>query len=333
LPRISGILKQQPDDFVVDEVPAYLPCGEGEFVYLHMQKTGLSGEQMVSLLAAALKIAHQDIGVAGLKDRQAITRQWISVPSKCEPLLSAIDHPGIEILDRRRHGNKLRAGHLRGNRFTIRVRTDEAAAAQTAAAIIPELQRRGFPNYYGEQRFGRDSETLRLGLDLLAGRATPADVPRARRKFLVRLAYSAVQSALFNALLSQRVLAGTVDRVLSGDVLQVVASGGCFRTEEIGVDQPRVDAGELVTAGPMFGPKMLLAADETAAAEDRLLADCGLSRDDFARSASLTPGARRPNVIRPADVQVQPDPAGLALRFTLPSGVYATTFLRELLSE
>lgn len=330
LPGIGGVTKARVEDFVVEEIPAYLPEGTGEFLYLWVEKQGLSAEQLTSHLARDLKIAHQDIGMAGLKDRQAITRQQVSIPAKCEPRLAEIKHEQIRILSVARHRNKLRTGHLRGNRFTIVIRDVAADALEKAVAIAARLREQGVPNYFGDQRFGRDAETLQLGFDLLRGTKHPGNIPRARRKFLLRLALSAAQSALFNQMLAQRMNAGTLHRALLGDVMQVVASRGPFIVEDVAREQPRVDANEITPTGPLFGPKMLCPTGEVGNEEAKLLTECELTADAFTQYANLTSGTRRPYLMRVPDLEVHADPAGLRVEFTLPSGSYATVLLQEL---
>jgi tRNA pseudouridine13 synthase len=330
LPGVAGRIKVQPEDFLVEEIPAYEPCGDGEFLYLWIEKQGLSAEQLVSHLARDLAISHQEIGAAGMKDRHAVTRQWISVPAKCEPLLPRVAHEAIQILEVKRHRNKLRPGHLRGNRFNVLIRDVSPDAPARAQAIGARLAETGFPNYFGDQRFGRDDETLKLGLDLLRGEKRPGAIPRARRKFLLRLALSAVQSALFNRALAERLTEGLIRTVLPGDVMQVVASGGPFIVDDVATDQARCDAGEIVVSGPMFGPKMKQPAGAVAARENRLLEQCGLNPADFSRYDNLTSGTRRPYLVKAAELQLSADPAGLRVEFVLPSGCYATVLLREL---
>lgn len=341
LPRVAGAwtgcggrLKGSPEDFVVEEIPAYHPEGSGEFLYLWVEKRGLAAEQLVSHLARMLQIGHQDIGVAGLKDRHAITRQFVSIPAKCESRLCAIDHPQITLLKTGRHRNKLRPGHLKGNRFSIVIRDIEPAGLERARAIIPELASRGGANYFGEQRFGRDFETLRLGWDLLRGTKGPHDIPRARRKFLHRLALSSVQSALFNVWLSDRLRSGRLHQLQVGDVMQVTASGGPFVVEDLDREQPRYSAHETVLAGPIFGPKMKEAQGVTRADEDRLLDRAGLTLDSFLRYPHLTSGTRRPALVWPTDLALEEvDASSLQIDFTLPAGCYATVLLRELMGE
>ncbi|MFN6106258.1 MAG: tRNA pseudouridine(13) synthase TruD [Planctomycetaceae bacterium] len=341
LPRVAGAwpgcggrLKGSPEDFVVEEIPAYLPEGSGEFLYLWVEKRGLAAEQLVSHLARLLQISHQDIGVAGLKDRHAITRQFVSIPAKCESRLCAIDHPQITLLETGRHRNKLRPGHLKGHRFSIVIRDIEPAGLERARAIVADLATRGGANYFGEQRFGRDFETLRLGWDLLRGTKGPHDIPRARRKFLHRLALSSVQSALFNVWLSDRLGTGRLHQLQVGDVMQVTASGGPFVVEDLDREQPRYAAHETVLAGPIFGPKMKEAQGAARADEERLLDRAGLTRDSFLRYPHLTSGTRRPALVWPTDLAIEEiEASSLRVRFTLPTGCYATVLLRELMGE
>jgi tRNA pseudouridine13 synthase len=325
----GGNSKVRAEDFVVDEISAYSPEEHGDFLFLRVEKQSLSSEQLVSILAKCLKTAHQDVGVAGMKDRQAVTRQMISVPARCLPLVESFTHELIRILEIHRHPHKLRTGHLKGNRFSVLIRDVHSDAETRSQAIAQTLQRTGVPNFFGDQRFGRDAETLKLGLDLLSGAKHPDNIPRARRKFLLRLALSAVQSALFNRAVAERMQENLLQQVCAGDVMQVVASGGPFVVLEPAREQPRFDAREIVISGPIFGPKMKQPAGEIAVREARLLQAAGIPPSAFERYANLTPGTRRPYLIWPDDLRMASEPEGLRLEFTLPSGSYATVVLRE----
>lgn len=329
LPGIGGLSKVRAEDFVVEEISAYAPDETGEFLFLWVEKTGLSAEQLVSHLARCLKIAHQDVGTAGMKDRQAVTRQMVSVPFRCQELVNNFAHEQIRILEIHRHHNKLRTGHLQGNRFSILIRNVADDALEKALEIGARLAETGVPNFFGDQRFGRDAETLKLGLELLQGTKTPGAIPRARRKFLLRLALSAVQSALFNRALVERIQEDLLHRVLAGDVMQVVASGGPFVVEDPACDQARFNAREIVISGPIFGPKMKMPAGDVALREARLLADAGIPREAFERFSNLTPGTRRPYLVWIDDLKITGESDGVRLAFTLPSGCYATVVLRE----
>jgi tRNA pseudouridine13 synthase len=331
LPGIGGRLKDRPEDFVVEELPAYEPCGEGEHLFLWVEKTNVAADELTRHIARALRISPRDIGTAGLKDRRAVTRQFVSVPSRCELDVGRIETERIRVLSSKRHGNKLRTGHLRGNRFSILVRETAADGVSNGSRIAEAIARHGFPNYYGDQRFGREGETLRIGLDLVSGRSTPGSIPPARRRFLMRMSLSAVQSAVFNTVLAERIGDRLIGTVLPGDVMQVVASGGPFVVSDVQVEQERFDSRETAITGPIVGPRMTAPQDVPRAREARVLTHWGLSFDDFSRYPKLTSGTRRPLVVWPDDLRVVQGTDGVQFDFQLPSGVYATTLLREFL--
>src|SRR5206468_1840991 len=158
--------------------------------------------------------------------------------------------------------NKLKPGHLRGNRFRILVRDTNPATADGVAAVLDRIRALGLPNYYGPQRFGRGGGTVDLGLQCLAGRG-----PRRVRPFLFRFALSAVQSLLFNDYLARRLADGLYRTVLAGDVMAKWPAGGMFVTKDTATEQARFDAKEIVTAGPMFGKKTYPAEEEAAKRE------------------------------------------------------------------
>src|SRR5581483_10492101 len=159
LPGLGGRLKVELEDFEVEEIPAYEPSGSGEFLYLWVEKRDMGAEYFTRQVARRLEIGPGEVGMAGLKDRRAVTRQWVSVPAGAEPHLARLDGDGMRLLQVSRHGNKLRVGHLRGNRFRILLR-DASADDAALAAVVQRLREHGLPNYYGAQRFGKDGETL-----------------------------------------------------------------------------------------------------------------------------------------------------------------------------
>ncbi len=163
LPGVGGRYKVLPDDFKVAEIPLYEPCGEGEHTYFEIEKRGLSTFDAVNALARALKINSRRIGYAGLKDAQAVTRQTLSVQQVSLEAVLAVEVPDIKILWAKRHTNKLKRGHLRGNKFTLRIRGVPKDAAAQSERILHLLARRGVPNYFGEQRFGMRGNTHILG--------------------------------------------------------------------------------------------------------------------------------------------------------------------------
>jgi len=170
-PGIGGQLKAKPEDFFVEEMPLYLPCGEGQHVYVEIEKRGLSTHAAISKLAHALKISTGAIGYAGLKDAQAVTRQTLSINQVSPQAVEALDIPNIKILKVQLHRNKLRIGHLAGNRFVLKVRQVSSEALLIASRVLAILEEKGAPNYFGEQRFGNRNNTHRLGEMLVRGDA------------------------------------------------------------------------------------------------------------------------------------------------------------------
>jgi tRNA pseudouridine13 synthase len=162
-PGIGGQLKTEPEDFLVEEIRLYQPSGEGQHVYAEIEKRGLSTYVAVKKIARALKISPVAIGYAGLKDAQAVTRQTISISNVTEQAVKSLNLPNIKILTINRHRNKLKVGHLAGNRFVIRVRQVNREALPIVQAVLATLQEKGALNYFGEQRFGKRNNTQRLG--------------------------------------------------------------------------------------------------------------------------------------------------------------------------
>jgi len=335
--RLRGRIKEEPEDFLVEELPAYLPTGEGEHLYLWIEKRDVSADYLTGQLSRALGISRDAIGMAGQKDRRAVTRQWISIPGEAESRLSTLDELAsqglVKVLSSSRHRNKLRAGHLVGNRFEIRVRTDDASALEMVTHIAERVRREGVPNRYGDQRFGIGDSTLAWGRDLLTGARSAREIEPHRRKSFLRLALSSVQSDLFNAVVQARENQGSLRRALDGDVLQVIASGGCFLTEDLAVDQTRIDSREVIPTGPMFGVKMKSPTGVAFQQEQEILAGSGFELKHFEPYSQLMQGARRALVVYPTDVEVYPDPLGVRLAFSLPPGAYATTVLAEFLED
>ena len=179
LPGIGGVIRETLEDFVVEEVPMYEPCGEGAHVYCQIEKRNLTTFDAVRLVANQLRVRPHDIGYAGMKDAKAVTRQVLSVPGVTEAQAQAVSAPTLSIRWAKRHRNKLKLGHLRGNRFEIRVRNVEQSAADTAQEVLEILGRRGVPNYFGEQRFGSKGETHLPGREMVRG-----DIEAAVRAFL-----------------------------------------------------------------------------------------------------------------------------------------------------
>jgi len=169
VPGIGGAIKQRPEDFFVQEIPLYEPSGEGEHVYCEIEKINLSTFDAIDRLARALNVPSREIGYAGLKDAAAITRQLFSIPGIDESAVGNLHLPQMSVKWAARHGNKLRLGHLRANRFAIKIRHVNPTDVVRLTPLVQALQKRGMPNYFGEQRFGRRQNNHLLGAALLRG--------------------------------------------------------------------------------------------------------------------------------------------------------------------
>lgn len=167
LPGVGGIIKAEPEDFFVQEIPLYEPSGQGEHVYCEIQKTGKTTFEVVNEFAARLNIPRHNIGYAGMKDANAVTRQVISIQGASEEQISALRIPDVEVQWAVRHTNKLRLGHLKGNRFAIRIRQVDATDVVKVEPIITRLVNRGLPNFFGEQRFGTRQNNDLIGAALI----------------------------------------------------------------------------------------------------------------------------------------------------------------------
>ncbi len=334
LPGIGGRIKSSPEDFEVEEIPAYEPSGTGDHLFLWVEKRDLGAEFFLRQIARRLELPLGEIGTAGLKDRRAVTRQMVSVPARVEERVGQLEGDGIRLLAIHRHGNKLKPGHLRGNRFRILIRDTHPDSATLLQPLVEQLRAQGLPNYYGPQRFGRDGETVRLGLALLRGEPPPCSASgrpvNLRNPFLRKLALSAAQSALFNHYLGQRLRDGLFRRVLAGDVMGKWPFGGMFVAQDLETEQRRFEARETVPMGPIFGKKTFRATGEAAQREADVLRAANLPSEAFHGFGKLVQGTRRHNLVYVDDLNVAPAEEGILVTVTLPAGSYATVLLREL---
>jgi tRNA pseudouridine13 synthase len=328
LPGSGGTLKASPEDFRVDELPAYLPSGAGPHLYLHVEKRGRTTRDVLRDLAARLGVSERDAGYAGLKDREAVTTQWLSFLTARDPDPAALAGDGLRVLEGSRHANKLRTGHVRGNRFAVTVRGGELAPARACAAALAE---RGLPNFFGPQRFGADGRNAEVGRAILRGEGTAEARRAARDRFLRRLSISAWQSAAFNRWLSERMADGLFAAALAGDVLKKLESGGTFVCEDPAADGPRVARFEVSPAGPMFGHRLRpVTAGAPREREERILRDEGMTLADLARGGDEAEGTWRAARL-PLAITLEPTEGGYRAAFDLPRGSYATVVMRELM--
>jgi tRNA pseudouridine13 synthase len=326
-PRARGRLRQAPEDFRVEEIPAYAPGGRGEHCFVRFEKTGLTTPEAVARIARALGVDPRGTGFAGLKDRVAIAVQWASFagadPERALALGDSV--AGVRVLEAACNATKLRTGHLRGNRFALRIRAVPEADHPRAAALVDEVARHGFPNYFGEQRFGlggRNLERARRWL-VLGG-------PPPRERFERKLLVSSLQSALFNAVAETRVRDHLLDHAVPGDLLRREDTGGLFTTADLAEAERRVRSFEVSPTGPMFGARMRWPEQDARAREEAALADAGVTREHLAAFERFGAGSRRALRVRPENIALDAEPDSLILRFDLPSGAYATVLLREI---
>lgn len=327
---VGGRVGPEPEDFVVDEVPAYAASGKGEHQYVLAKKRLLTTQELAKRLARAASVHERDVGYAGMKDKYAVTTQWLSVCTKT-PLTKELDlGPGVEVLEVTRHENKLRTGHLLGNRFTITLVGVHEDALERAQAVAERLRRDGLPNYFGAQRFGHGGRNLADALGWLSRGG------RGRGRFEQKLFPSVVQSELFNRYLTARLALGARQLIL-GEVVRLEGAGAMFRVEDVAAEQPRLEKGDLHLTGPMLGPKLRPAAEVALALEQRLTAELGLTEELLAVLGREAPGVRRDLFAPLAELRIEAATGraapALSLSFTLPSGGYATEVLRQLTHE
>lgn len=326
LPGSGGALRRAPEDFRVDEVPAYLPSGAGPHLYVRIEKRGRTTRDALRTLARALGVPERDAGYAGLKDRDAVTTQWLSFPVVRDPDRATLEAEGLRVLEVSRHANKLRPGHVRANAFSIAVRGGDLERARACAGA---LAARGLPNFFGPQRFGAAGRNAEVGRAIVLGEDLPEARRAARDRFLRRLSISAWQAELFNRWLAARLADGLFDRAIAGDVLKKLDTGGLFVCADPAADAPRVAQFEVTPAGPVFGHKLYAAAGDALAREAALLAAEGVRLEDFARAGGEAEGTRRAARLRVAPA-LEPLDDGYRATFELPKGSYATVVMREL---
>ena len=326
LPGTSGMIRVAEEDFQVEELPLYEASGVGEHLYLTVEKRGRTTPEVAREIARGLGAGEREVGTAGLKDKRALTVQRISVKTQA-PAEEAmrLSGPGYRVLAAARHGNKLRPGHLRGNRFRIVVRGVQASALAQAEAIAARLRQIGAANLFGLQRFGKSGDNAALGRGLLL-RET-----QVRDRFLRRMALSALQSELFNRCLAARISDGLFATAVEGDVLKKRGTGGLFVCEDVAADAPRVASGEVDPAGPLPGHSLFSARGEALRREQAVLAEARVDPASFAAGGEEMQGARRPYRIPVEDLRIEPaGPDALAISFALPKGSYAVSVLREI---
>ncbi len=304
LPPLGGMIKYSAEDFIVEEVPSYPASGNGQHIYLTLRRQNLNTDDVIKILKRRFEIPEKEIGKAGLKDKLATTTQVFSLSlganyplEKVREVLAA--ESMIEVLKVERHLNKIKTGHLLGNRFTIKIR--QIKGDEPTIIKIVERLKNGIPNFFGEQRFGSKGDNAAQGLRILKGE-------KSMNHHMEKLMLSSLQSELFNQYLIKRMAEDQLFQQLPGDVVIY--------------DQ---------VTGPLFGDKMLTPSERPKEWEDQVLQESGLTAELF--SHPLLPGGRRPILLVPQELCYRLEADFLELKFFLPKGGYATQLTREFIKD
>jgi len=324
-PRLRGRLRAVPEDFRVREELSFALDGNGEHVWLWVRKRNANTDWVARRLAEWAGVPASAVGYGGLKDRHAVTEQWFSVhlPGRPEPDWTALVDPEFAVLQAVRHSRKLRRGTLAGNAFRIVVRELDGDPAGLAERL-DRVAKTGVPNYFGEQRFGREGGNLERAEALLRGEETVRDHHR-RGLYL-----SAARAALFNAVLARRVAERTWNQPLPGEVLMLSGSHSIFAATELDDTlRRRVAEFDLHPTGPLWGAGEPCSSGPARELEETVAATLPVFRDGLA-SVGLKQERRALRLIVQDATLTLPEAGMAVLCFRLPAGAYATTALREL---
>lgn len=322
-PKSHAKLKFDAEDFCVEEQLAFSLSGEGEHLWLWVEKTGQNTDWVVKQLANFIGLTTREIGVAGKKDRHAVTLQWMSchLPGKADPDFSQFSVAGVKILKAIRHHRKLQTGGLSGNRFSIRLRGLKVEAAELENRL-KQVVEQGVPNYFGEQRFGHDMQNLQQASRLFAGEIRP-------KRHQKSLYLSAARSWLFNLELSERIRQGNWNQAIEGDVFQLDGSQKCFMEILDAQIKQRVAQFDIHPTGLMSGRGSLMSAGQIAELEQQLMADFPLWQKGL-ETFGLKQERRALRVMPQKMTWQWEEDEQLILNFGLPAGSYATMVIREL---
>jgi tRNA pseudouridine13 synthase len=334
LPR--GRIKDRPEDFVVEEIPAYLPSGAGEHVFVRLTKCNVTTLDAVRAIALAAGCDPGAAGFAGMKDKRAVATQTISLqtPRGVDPAdlasrvcLLAIE--GVVLHEATPHPHKLKPGHLAGNRFAIAVHDVARQRVDDMTRALDEVAKMGVPNAFGSQRFGIAGDNAARALAWLRGDERGPSNPRIKR-----LLWSSLQSAVFNAVLDERVRDGTWATPLEGDLIKLRSSGGLFVGTGVEDERERAMRGELSPTGPIIGARMRWPQAAPGELERRIASAVLRGEFDLERTRRLGEGSRRALRMWVQDLrwEIGQDDDGhqatcVRVYFVLPKGGYATMVL------
>jgi tRNA pseudouridine13 synthase len=324
-PIVSGVLRAQPEDFVVEEDLGFAPAGTGQHLLLKVRKRNANTQWVARELARRAGCRPADVGYAGLKDRRAVAVQWFSVP---RPALTLSSQEGggaeFEVLEAHAHTRKLPRGALAANQFTVRVGASDGDGARLAALLAPRLAEiacRGVPNYFGPQRFGRD------GANLARLAESPRALHPAERGFVI----SAARSAIFNGVLAARVADGSWEQLLPGDLANLEGRGSVFAVEAHDTSLvARCAQLQIHPTGPLWGRGSPATHGGVLELESRVGARFG-AESRLCGAAGMRQERRSLRLVVHG-LSGAAEAAGVVLRFWLGRGGYATAVLRELIA-
>lgn len=311
--------KAKPEDFVVTETLSFEPCKEGEHLFLLIEKRELNTQQVCEWLAKFFQRRLRDIGYAGLKDKQSVSRQWFSVQMNVltEPDLTALNGPGIKLIKTVRHNKKLKVGALASNHFSIRL--GEVSDPEWLIERFDQVQN-GVPNYFGLQRFGFKGNNLNWANRM-------ADGEQIKNKKIKGFALSASRSYLFNQVVSARIEQGWFDHAQQGDVFLLSGTNSYFAEPVTDAIEQRLAQHDIQLSAPLFGAEQLATDGKVKKLEQEIaqshqnwlamLADNGLKQE------------RRSIKLIPQKMSWQQHGSDVFVSFELPTGCFATSVLRE----
>ncbi len=319
----TAVFKQQPEDFVVVEQLPFELSGEGEHAWLQIRKRCANTDWVAGMLAGFADVKKQAVGYAGLKDRNAVTTHWFSVhlPGNDSIDWNDMSIEGVELLQSVRHQRKLQRGALKQNHFTIRLRTVQGDV-QKLLERCELIRQQGVPNYFGEQRFGRDFTNLPNAERMFT--QPKKRLPRHKRSLYL----SAARSWLFNNILSERVTAGAWNRRVDGDVFMLDGRSACFTDDGSQELDQRLEQGEIHPTAVLWGDGESMARQDCLELELSVVERYPVFKQGLIDAR--VDQQRRSMRLMVRDLVCAPEGGDIVLDFGLPAGAYATMVLREL---